>query len=65
MLLQADDTLQSLVLYPFSDDFTYYDINGDKEIEYGEFVLAVTKEFPMADPEELREPFVWADANGK
>ena len=51
-------------MYPFSDDFTDYDMNGDKEIEYEEFVFAVMKTFPMAEPEELREPFIWADANG-
>ena len=52
-------------MYPFSDDFNDYDFNGDKEIEYEEFVFAVMSQFPMGDPEELREPFVWADANGK
>lgn len=60
----ADDSMQGLQFYPFSDDFTDYDINDDKLIEYEELVFAVMREFPMAQPEELREPFIWADANG-
>ena len=51
-------------MYPFSDEFTDYDLTRDKQIEYEEFVFSVMSKFPLNDPEELREPFVWADANG-
>ena len=57
--------MQEMVLYSFSDEFTDYDLNDDKEIEYEEFVFAVMSVFPLAEPEELRLPFLWADANGK
>ena len=52
------------MMYPFSDDFSDYDLNQDKELEYEEFAFAVMKQFPMGQPEELRVPFFLADANG-
>ena len=61
---QADDSMQNMVIYPFSDGFNDYDFNRDKQIEYEEFVFSVMSQFPLGDPEELREPFIWADANG-
>ena len=53
------------MIYPFSDEFNDYDFNRDKQIEYEEFVFSLMSQFPLGDPEELREPFIWADANGK
>ncbi|WAR08493.1 hypothetical protein MAR_018451 [Mya arenaria] len=47
----------------FSDDFSDYDMNGDKRIEYEEFVFTVMKSVGLADPLELREPFKFADMN--
>ena len=58
-------TMQDKIMYPFSDNFNEYDLNGDKQIEYEEFAFTVMAEFPMQQPEELREPFAWADVNGK
>ena len=63
--LQVDDSMQDMVIYPFSDEFNDYDFNRDKQIEYEEFVFSVMSQFPLGDPEELREPFIWADANGR
>ena len=62
--LQVNDTMDGMVMYPFSDEFSDYDLNQDKEIEYEEFAFAVMKQFPMGQPEEMRVPFFWADANG-
>ena len=53
------------ILIPFSDNFDNYDYNGDKMIEYHEFMLAVTSSVGLIHPEELMEPFVFADADGK
>lgn len=53
------------VMLPFSDEFSDFDENGDKLITYKEFVSAVLRSVNMADPEELQEPFVFADFDGK
>lgn len=52
------------VILPFSDKFTDYDMNGDKLITYYEFKFAVSRSVNMADIEELREPFEFADFDG-
>lgn len=52
------------VILPFSDKYTDYDMNGDKLITYEEFVFAVLSTVNMADAEELREPFIFADFDG-
>ncbi|XP_052783500.1 uncharacterized protein LOC128219644 [Mya arenaria] len=50
-------------LLAFSDDFRDYDMNGDKRIEYEEFVFTVMRTVELAEPLELREPFNFADFN--
>ncbi|XP_053396678.1 uncharacterized protein LOC123553279 [Mercenaria mercenaria] len=52
------------ILLPFSDEMSDYDMNGDKLITYKEFQLAVLRSVNLADPEELREPFAFADFDG-
>ncbi|WAR28190.1 hypothetical protein MAR_013894 [Mya arenaria] len=49
---------------PFSDDISDYDVNGDKRVNYEEFVFAVTRTVNLAEPTELRRPFTFADVNG-
>ncbi|XP_052783331.1 uncharacterized protein LOC128219552 [Mya arenaria] len=51
-------------LVPFSDDISDYDVNGDKRVNYEEFVFAVTRTVNLAEPTELRRPFTFADVNG-
>ena len=57
----SDDKFE---LIPFSDNFDNYDLNGDKMIEYQEFRRAVTFSVDLTDPDQLMEPFIFADANG-
>ncbi|XP_053396798.1 EF-hand calcium-binding domain-containing protein 1-like [Mercenaria mercenaria] len=52
------------VLIPFSDEMSDYDMNGDKLVTYEEFVFAVLGSVNLADPEELIEPFLFADFDG-
>ncbi|KAH3736733.1 uncharacterized protein LOC127851413 [Dreissena polymorpha] len=51
------------VTLAFSDDVNDYDINGDKLVVFEEFMYAVMRSVNLADPQELREPFDFADAN--
>ncbi|WAR28378.1 hypothetical protein MAR_014082 [Mya arenaria] len=53
----------SVNIVPFSDDISDYDVNGDKRVNYEEFVFAVTRTVNLADPTELRRPFTFADVN--
>ena len=52
-------------MVPFSDEFSDYDTNDDKQISYEEFVFVVIKTVTLADPSQLREPFFIADDNGE
>ncbi|KAL4232560.1 hypothetical protein ACF0H5_007251 [Mactra antiquata] len=52
------------VLLSFSDQMSDYDFNGDKLIAYEEFVWAVIRTVPLADPQQLEEPFMFADFDG-
>ncbi|XP_052784966.1 uncharacterized protein LOC128220565 [Mya arenaria] len=54
----------SVNIEPFSDDMSDYDVNGDKRVNYEEFVSAVTNTVNLAEPAELRRPFTFADVNG-
>ncbi|KAL4232561.1 hypothetical protein ACF0H5_007252 [Mactra antiquata] len=49
------------VLLSFSDKMSDYDLNGDKLISYEEFLSAVLRTVPLADPNQLEEPFIFAD----
>jgi len=42
-----------------------FDGNGDGRISYEEFVSAVERTVRLADDEELFEPFIIADADGR
>jgi len=53
------------VLFPFSDKMSDFDGNGDGRISYEEFVSAVERTVRLADNEELLEPFIIADLDGK
>jgi hypothetical protein len=52
------------IMLPFSDEISDYDMNGDKLVTYEEFVFAVLRSVDLADPKELRVPFVFADFDG-
>ena len=52
------------MMYPFTDEWSDYDDNGDGRISYEEFVFAVLRTVPLAEFDELREPFIVADLNG-
>ncbi|KAH3736729.1 uncharacterized protein LOC127851407 [Dreissena polymorpha] len=66
--VKADDCKRSVststIMVPFSDEFSDYDTNDDKQISYEEFVFVVIKTVTLADPSQLREPFFIADDNG-
>ncbi|XP_060565559.1 uncharacterized protein LOC132724645 isoform X1 [Ruditapes philippinarum] len=52
------------IMLPFSDEISDYDMNEDKLVTYEEFVFAVLRSVDLADPKELRVPFVFADFDG-
>ncbi|XP_053398055.1 uncharacterized protein LOC123553278 [Mercenaria mercenaria] len=52
------------ILLPFSDEMSDYDMDDDKVITYKEFEFAVSRSVNLADPEELHEPFAFADFDG-
>ncbi|WAR08492.1 hypothetical protein MAR_018450 [Mya arenaria] len=52
-----------MAVLAFSDDLSDYDMNGNKRIEYEEFVSTVMRSVGLADPLELRGPFNFADLN--
>jgi len=53
------------ILIPFSDNMSDFDGNGDGRISYEEFVSAVERTVRLADLDELWEPFVIADVDGR
>jgi hypothetical protein len=52
------------ILIPFSDEMSDFDINLDKIITYDEFRFAVLTSVSLVEPDELREPFIFADFDG-
>ncbi|XP_052810312.1 uncharacterized protein LOC128238432 [Mya arenaria] len=51
-------------IVPFSDNIRDYDVNGDKLVDYEEFVFSIMTTINLAKPMELRKPFTFADVNG-
>ncbi|XP_060600193.1 uncharacterized protein LOC132753714 [Ruditapes philippinarum] len=52
------------ILIPFSDEMSDFDINLDKIITNDEFRFAVLTSVNLVEPDELREPFIFADFDG-